>query len=81
MQAIQTKYMGPTDTKGSRVQVTCAGQTRYFGWDHALGSCDNHIKAAEVFAKEWAASFKLHSAILKAGVYVHIATDVETLKR
>ncbi len=42
-QAIETKYLGPTDTKGSRVKAsTESGQSRIIPWDDARDSETNH---------------------------------------
>ena len=47
MQAIVTKYLGPTDTRGGRVKATSAsGKTLTVGWRHDLDSGDNHKLAA-----------------------------------
>lgn len=50
MQAIVTKYAGPTNHRGSR--VICRAQAgRYtYPWDDALGVAENHRQAAEAFA-------------------------------
>ena len=45
MQAIRTKYIGPTDTKGSRIQAKCEMKTIYLPYDSALDSDGNHRKA------------------------------------
>lgn len=46
---ITTKFMGPTNTKGSRVQVKTWMKTFYVSWDHALNSEENHsVAVAEV---------------------------------
>lgn len=52
-QAIITRYIGPTDTKGSRVRATSAsGLTLTLGWDSALGSEENHRAAALALANK-----------------------------
>lgn len=47
MQAIQTKFIGPTNTKGSRVKATCWLGSVTLGWDHALDSAENHKEALQ----------------------------------
>lgn len=47
MQAITTKYLGPTNTKGSRIKATCWLKTVTVSWDYALGVEDNHKAAIE----------------------------------
>lgn len=46
MQAIETKYMGPTNARGGRVKATAQAGTVTIPWDHALDSEGNHAKAA-----------------------------------
>jgi hypothetical protein len=47
MQYIKTKYLCPTDHKGSRIKATASGgQTLTIHYDHALNSDDLHAKAA-----------------------------------
>jgi hypothetical protein len=46
MQAILTKYLGPTNNRGSRYKATCeAGSVTLHG-DHALNSEENHVRVA-----------------------------------
>lgn len=45
-QAIETKYMGPTNYRGSRIKASCEAGAITIGWDDSLNSDDNHIKAA-----------------------------------
>ena len=42
---IVSKFIAPTDTKGSRVQVKSWKRTTYFNWDHTLNVELNHIRA------------------------------------
>jgi hypothetical protein len=51
-QAIQTKYCGPTNSRGSRVRVWCQARTRYIPWDHGHNPDENHYQAALALAKE-----------------------------
>ena len=54
MKAIQTRYHGPTDTKGSRISAfDNDGNRIYLPYDH--GSADPHRDAAIAFARkmEW----------------------------
>ena len=47
MQTITTKFIGPTNTKGSRIMVKSWLKNKSFGWDHALNSEANHKAAAQ----------------------------------
>ncbi len=49
-QAIVTKYLGPTDHRGSRIKATCDAKTLTFPWCDALGLSENHEKAATALA-------------------------------
>ncbi len=52
MQAIVTKWLGPTNTKGSRIRVTCQAKTMIVPWDDGLGVEENHKKAAATLIAE-----------------------------
>jgi len=58
-QSITTKYLSPTDHRGSRIKATATGMrngcTFTHDWDYALGTTDNHIAAAKglVGKLEW----------------------------
>lgn len=54
-QAIVTKWLGPTNHKGSRVKATCAAGSITLAWQHAFGQEDNHLRAARALADklEW----------------------------
>ena len=47
MQAIQTKYHGPTNTRGTRISAKCSAGRISLPWDHSLNFEENHRKAAE----------------------------------
>lgn len=55
MQAITTKFIGPTNHRGSRIRAKCAAKTIYVPYEHALSEDMNHSSAAEclVEAMEW----------------------------
>lgn len=46
MQAIVTKYIGPSATKESRIKATAAAGSRTVPYDHALNRDENHRAAA-----------------------------------
>lgn len=46
MQAIETKYIGATNTKPSRVKATGAAGSITFSWDHSLDGYENHRRVA-----------------------------------
>ena len=46
MQAIETRYIGPSNVKGARIVARCDAKRIIVGWDHSLNSEDNHRAAA-----------------------------------
>lgn len=50
MQAIVTKNLGPTNSRGSRVKATAQAGSITIAWDHALNSDGNHEAAALALA-------------------------------
>lgn len=55
LQAIQTKYLGPTNFRGSRVKAYCQAGSITIDWEHSLNPEDNHKHAVlELIKKlEW----------------------------
>lgn len=53
MQAIVTKFHGPTNLKGSRVSATADAGRIVLEWDPALNPDGNHLAAAVAFAKKF----------------------------
>jgi hypothetical protein len=47
MQAIRTRYYGPTNSRGSRIQAKCEARAIYLPYDHALNLDGNHRAACE----------------------------------
>ena len=52
---VTTKFIGPTDTKGSRIKATINGVkfSKTVGIDHSLNSLDNHAYAALFTLSAW----------------------------
>ena len=50
-QVIITKYIGPTNTRSSRVKATCWRKTITVSWDYAQDVDANHKAAAEALIK------------------------------
>lgn len=46
-QAIETCYLGPTNTKGGRIKATAAAGSITIGYDHALNTDGAHKAAAD----------------------------------
>lgn len=48
MKAIETRYLGPTDRRGSRIVATAEGGHRVvIGYDYSQGADGNHMRAAK----------------------------------
>ena len=46
MQAIRTKYLGPTNTRGARIKATCEAGNLTISYRYNLNTSDMHRKAA-----------------------------------
>lgn len=57
LQAIRTRYFGPGNRNGSRIQAKAYVGTMYFNYQAALSPAMNHQRAADLFAiaKGWTA--------------------------
>ena len=56
MQAIVTKYSGPTNHRGARIKATAhtgQGGSITTPWDYALDTCANHRAAALALANKY----------------------------
>jgi hypothetical protein len=51
-QAIATKYLGPTDTRGARIKASCEAGSVTVAWDHGLNVDQNHAAAATSLASK-----------------------------
>lgn len=78
MQAITTKFLTVTDTKGARIKATAEAGSVTVSYDHALNAEGNHVAAAKALCKKmgWVpAADNRHTetvaGYLKAGQYVH----------
>ena len=52
MQAITTKYLGPTNTKGSRIKATCWLKSKTVAWDYLASTYVNHLAAIDALVSE-----------------------------
>jgi hypothetical protein len=53
-QAIETKFLGPTNSRGSRVKAYAQAGSVTVSWDHALDAFENHKAAALALAAKYA---------------------------
>lgn len=52
MQAIETRYYGPTNFRGSRIRATCEAGTVTVSYDYALDLEENHDAAARALIRK-----------------------------
>jgi hypothetical protein len=52
MQAIETRYLGPTNFRGARVKALCEAGRVVVAWDDGLDVAGNHDVAARVLIKK-----------------------------
>ena len=75
MQAIETRYLGPTDMRGSRVKATTeSGRTLTLDWDSALSSEANHTQCARMLAEQMEGGREWYRAGVKHG-FVFVRAD------
>jgi len=76
MQAIQTRYLGPTNTRGSRIKAWAAAGSITIPYLHALSDQACHRAAAEALALklEWNTPFygSLLGGFLPNGDYAFV---------
>ena len=71
-QAIKTKFMGPTNFKGSRIVAECAAKRIVLSWKSELSPSENHVHAAKQLADSLGWNEALIAGQLKSGEYVHV---------
>jgi hypothetical protein len=74
MQAIEVKYLGATNHKGSRYKATASAGSVTVGYDYALSDSDNALSVANELANkyQWLESHKLEGGQLNNGNYVFV---------
>ena len=76
-QVIITKFIGPTNWRGSRIKVTSFSGSIIVNWDHAFSVGENHCLAADKLIKMrgWELS-KFHGGLLPDDTgYAFVAED------
>lgn len=86
MQAIQTRWLGPTNFRGSRVKATCEAGSVTLGWDYGAGNDSglgdvmaNHDRAARAMIERMGWHGAWVRGCLPSGgfVYVCLSRDIE----
>jgi hypothetical protein len=77
VQAIVTKYLPPTNVKGSRIKATAAAGSLTVHIDHALNIEDNHAVAAKALANklEWRGTWFMGGLPNDSG-YCFVCADI-----
>jgi hypothetical protein len=70
-QAIETRYLGPTNTKGGRIKATAAAGSVTVPYDHALNADANHKAAADALIAKmgWTGTFAQGGNVKGDGYY------------
>ena len=68
MQAIRTKYLGPTNTRGSRISAQCEAGRICVQYDYALNIDGNHKAACQALLKKLGWNTE-HYADMVGGVF------------
>ncbi len=53
MQAIETKYLGPTNFRGARIKASAEAGSVTVPYDHALNVEGNHDAACKALVRKW----------------------------
>jgi hypothetical protein len=77
VQAIVTKYIGPSNVRGSRVKATASAGSVILTWNDALNSEDNHAAAARKLAEkyQWSGNWHCGGMPSNHGGYVFVCAD------
>jgi hypothetical protein len=81
-QAILTKFIGPSDRRGSRVKATAEAGSVTIDWNHALNPERNHAAAARALALKYGWRAKYHGGGMPQGApyaYAFVAVDKDDL--
>lgn len=77
MQAIRTRYIGPTNSRGSRIQAKCEAKTIYVRYDHALNIEENHEAACKALVQSMGWTSPYYTAMCSGvfdGDHYHVFT-------
>ena len=75
LRSIITRYLGPTDCRGTRIVADAGKGARLtMPYDHALNTNENHAEAAKALCLKmgWDKVQAIYSGGHESGVYVHV---------
>jgi hypothetical protein len=78
MQAIQTRYIGPRNVRGSRVKAIAEAGSITLSWNPRLNSEGNHKAAAEALANKFGWHGKWFGGGLPGSGMVFVCTGLAT---
>ena len=81
VQAIVTRYLGPTDRKGSRIKATAAAGSVILQLDHALNIEANHARTAKALADKfsWGGNWFIGGMPDDSGYYFVCSNGLDAL--
>lgn len=74
MQAIQTKYLGPSNSHGSRIKATCQAKSITRARDYHLNGEDDHRRVARELAQEMGWHGHWVQGCLPSGDYAFVSS-------
>lgn len=75
MQAIKTRYLGPTDYRGARIKASAQAGSVTISYDYALNSDANHKAAAQALIDRLDWCFTFSSGVLPCGDWCHVLSS------
>lgn len=79
-QAIHTRYLGPTNTRPSRIVAQADAGRLVIPWDHARNVADNHRAAALAFAARYGWGDRWQGGGLSDGTYAWVRLESEAAR-
>ena len=76
MQAIVTKYIAPTNTRGARIRAFCEPGSITIEWDYVLNREANYRKAAVALCERLGWTGEMLAGSTKSG-YVFVFNEVQ----
>lgn len=79
LQAIVTKYIGPTNHRSARIRATCSATSLCVAYDHSLGLEENHAAACHALTSKlgWNGVYIQGGMPDKIGGYVFVCSPQE----
>ncbi len=77
MEAIKTRFLGPTDTKGARIKASWSKGSLTIPYPYEMDSHDGHQQAARLlfsrdFSRDFGENIIFSTGHLPDGTYVHV---------